>query len=128
MSDIEDQTGSEEARGDNWYCRTVFFVKDLATSVGFYQQQLGFKEEWRHEQAAAQVVRNGLEIVLCQHPARSGKGRVFISLDAGQTRELEKEFTASGVEVSFVQWGMTVMAVADEDGNELYITDDAIAH
>ncbi len=49
-----------------------------------------------------------------------------MSLDSGRVNGLEDEFRSSGAEVSFTQWGMKVMVVADPDGNELYFTDDEL--
>ena len=127
MSNPNDQIDeNEEGSPSNWYCRTVFFVQDVEKSVDFYQRRLGFSHKWNHEDMAAQVARNGLEIILFKDAGKSGKGRIFMSLGAGQVRKLEKEFEATGLEVSFREWGMNVMTVADDVGNELYFYDDEL--
>ena len=121
---IQDRRVEASPRG--WYCRTVFFVEDIQQSIDFYGERLGFSERWKHEDVAAQVDREGLELILNRDGQRAGKGRVFLSLGPGQTHRLEKELRSSGTEVSFTRWGMNVMVVADPDGNELYFTDDEL--
>ena len=97
----------------------------LRIRIEFYER-LGFSEKWKHEDGVAQVDRDGLELILNKDVQKSGKGRIFMSLDSGRVKGLEDEFRSSGAEVSFTQWGMKVMVVPDPDGNELYFTDDEL--
>ena len=98
-------------------------MDDVEKSIDFYER-LGFSKKWKHEEGAAQCDREGFRTHFEQgcpeiregsdhHVPRSNKG-------------LEDEFRSSGAEVSFTQWGMKVMVVADPDGNELYFTDDEL--
>ena len=111
-----------------WYCRTVFFTKDVKKSLQMYENDLGFTKKWQHDEEgriiAAQVDRNGLEIILNKGSQEPGQGRIFMSIGPGETEALADEFQSSGVEVSNKHWGMPVMKIADMDGNELYFTDD----
>ena len=104
----------------------MFFFEEIQQSIDFYGARLGFSERWKHRHVAAQVDRDGLELILNRDGQRAGKGRVFLSLDPGQTHRLQKELESSGAEVSFARWGMNVMVVADPDRNELYFTDDEL--
>ena len=108
-----------------WYARPVLFVSDVARSLGFYIDQLGFEERWRHEDAGkllvAQVERRGCELILSsQEPEKTGRGRMFISLDVEVLHAVRAELEGRGVEVTDGRWGYPLMVVHDPDGNELY--------
>ena len=71
--------------GHRWYSRPVLFVADLDRALHFYVAQLGFKKNWHSGDGAGtvcQVSRSDCEIILCQHPARRDKARLFIELTA----------------------------------------------
>ncbi|MGO9066105.1 MAG: VOC family protein [Myxococcaceae bacterium] len=100
-------------------------MSDVERSVGFYVEQLGFKERWRHQDAGkllvAQVDRRSCELILCsQEPEKTGRGRMFISLDVDVLHLLRAEFEGRGVAVGNGRWGYPLMVVHDPDGNELY--------
>ena len=108
-----------------WYTRPVLFVSDLARSLGFYVDRLGFTERWRHEDAGellvAQVDRQSCELILCsQEPEKTGRGRIFISLDVEVLHAVRAELEGRGVGVRDGWWGYPLMVVHDPDGNELY--------
>ena len=108
-----------------WYARSVLFVSDLERAVGFYVDQLGFEERWRHEEAGkllvAQVDRRSCELILCsQEPEKTGRSRVFISLDVDVLHSVRVELETRGVAVEDGRWGYPLMVVRDPDGNELY--------
>jgi catechol 2,3-dioxygenase-like lactoylglutathione lyase family enzyme len=116
-----------------WYSRPVLFVSDVDRSVAFYTGQLGFREHWRHEHegraVVAQVDRQDCELILsCQEPDRTGRGRVFVSLDVAVLDAVRAELEGRGVAVEDGWWGYRLMIVRDPDGNELYFpypADDA---
>jgi catechol 2,3-dioxygenase-like lactoylglutathione lyase family enzyme len=65
-------------------------------SIAFYVDQLGFKEHWRHEHEGkaivAQVDRQDCELILSsQEPDRTGRGRMFISLDVAVLEAVRAE-------------------------------------
>ena len=94
-------------------------------SIAFYVGQLGFKERWRHEDAGktlvAQVDREGCELILSSQEAdKTGRGRMFISLDVAALEAVRAEFEGRGVAVEDGRWGYRLAIVRDPDGNELY--------
>jgi catechol 2,3-dioxygenase-like lactoylglutathione lyase family enzyme len=108
-----------------WYARPVLFVSDLERSLRFYIDQLGFEERWRHEDAGkllvAQVDRRSCELILSsQEPEKTGRGRMFISLDVDALHAVRAELEGRGVAVGDGRWGYALMVVRDLDGNELY--------
>jgi catechol 2,3-dioxygenase-like lactoylglutathione lyase family enzyme len=116
-----------------WYARPVLFVSDLQRSLAFYVDHLGFKERWRYEDAGslfvAQVDRQTCELILSsQEPEKTGRARVFISLDVDVLHAVRAELEGRGVAVEDGRWGYPLMVVRDPDGNELffpYPADDA---
>jgi hypothetical protein len=55
-----------------------------------------------------------------QEPERTGRGRVFISLDVDLLHAVRAELEGRGVAVADGRWGYPLMIVHDPDGNELY--------
>ena len=104
-----------------WYARPVLFVADLERSIAFYVTQLGFTEAWRHETFVAQVDRAGCELIVsAQEPDKTGRARMFLSLDPDVLDAARAELSARGVAIEDGHWGYRVMIVRDPDGNELY--------
>ena len=118
----------------DWFARPVLHVTDVAASLRFYVDQLGFTSPWQHAEegqpVVAQVDRQGCALLLSsQWPGKVGKGLVFVSLDvAPDTRAaqvaaldaLRAEFEANGVPVKDGSWGYRLLVVDDPDGNQLY--------
>jgi catechol 2,3-dioxygenase-like lactoylglutathione lyase family enzyme len=77
---------------DNFYARSVFFVRDGEDSLTFYTQTLGFKLDWNNQYegraSVFQVSIFGFELILNQiYPDtkdRAGHGRAFIGLEDNQ--------------------------------------------
>ncbi len=111
----------------SWYARPVFFVTDCEAALRFYGE-LGFREVWRHEEngavVAAQVNRDGAELILNQNTARAGCGRLFLTLCRGQVAKCVESFVAAGIDVHDDYWGMPVKTISDADGNDLLLFDD----
>jgi catechol 2,3-dioxygenase-like lactoylglutathione lyase family enzyme len=109
-----------------WYSRPVLFVADIDRAVDFYVKQFGFTQKWRFEgedgtAGVAQVARPGCELILeAESPGKTGKGLMFISLDAEVLNGLRAELEGRGVDVKDGHWGYRVMVIADPDGNEFY--------
>ncbi len=113
------------APSPTWYSRPVLFVSDVDRSIGFFVGRLGFAEHWRHadngKTIVAQVDRSDCELILCsQEPEKTGRGRMFISLDLTVLEEVRSELEGRGVAVEDGRWGYRLMIVRDPDGNELY--------
>jgi catechol 2,3-dioxygenase-like lactoylglutathione lyase family enzyme len=117
-----------------WFARPVLHVTDVADSLRFYVDRLGFTEAWRHEDdgklLVAQVDRQGCALLLSsQWPDKVGKGLMFISLNVEPaSREAEVaaidalrgELEARGVTVKDGSWGYRLLVVDDPDGNQLF--------
>ncbi|HWG36310.1 MAG TPA: glyoxalase superfamily protein [Terriglobales bacterium] len=113
----------------DWIARSVFRVADVAATLRFYADQLGFASPWNYEEdgkiEVAQVERDGVALILASNLANTGKGRIFVSvnLDRGaQTTALDAlrdEWEAKGVEVKDNHWGYRVLVITDPDGNQI---------
>jgi len=113
------------APSPRWYARPIVFVSDVERSVGFYVEKLGFKESWRHEEAGklivAQVERRSCELIFSsQEPERTGRARMFISLEIEALNAVRAELEGKDVAIDDGWWGYRLMIVRDPDGNELY--------
>ena len=105
-----------------WYTRPVFFVADVNRAIRFYVDMLGFEKAWHTGDGAGKVcqVNHGeCEIILCEDPARSDKGRLFIELTAEALADLRREFLERAVPTKEIWWGYDTLQVTDPDGNEL---------
>jgi len=108
-----------------WFSRPVLFVSSVERAIEFYCDRLGFAESNRYVEdgtvLVGSVVREDCELLLnCQQPEKTGKGRMFISLDPGTLDELRAEFERRGAPVEDGWWGYETMIVRDPDGNELF--------
>lgn len=118
----------------DWFARPVLHVTNVAASLRFYVDQLGFTSPWQHAEdgkpLVAQVDRQGCALLLSsQWPDKVGKGLVFVSLGgdpdsrAAQVEALDAlraELEARGVRVADGSWGYRILVVDDPDGNQLY--------
>jgi catechol 2,3-dioxygenase-like lactoylglutathione lyase family enzyme len=118
----------------DWFARPVLHVADVAASLRFYVDQLGFTSPWRHEEGGtllvAQVERQGCALILsCQWPEKVGKGLIFVSLNVEPDSHeahvaaldaLLAELEGRGVTVEDGSWGYRILVVDDADGNQLY--------
>jgi catechol 2,3-dioxygenase-like lactoylglutathione lyase family enzyme len=117
----------------DWFARPIVCVTDVAASLRFYVDRLGFKSPWSYEEdgevGVAQVDRHGCALLLTSHwPERVGKALIFISLNVEPaTYEAQVEaldalraaFEANGVPVKDGSWGYRLLVVDDLDGNQL---------
>ncbi len=109
----------------DWYSRPVFFVESVERSIAFYIEKLGFTEATRYEEEGkilvGQVNREDCEILLnCQQPEKTGRGRMFISLEIGVLQTLRAELEKRGAPITDGWWGYDTMIIKDPDGNELF--------
>ncbi|HSY69240.1 MAG TPA: VOC family protein [Edaphobacter sp.] len=108
-----------------WYSRPVLFVESVERSIAFYTEKLGFVESTRYEEGGkvlvAQVNREDCEVLLnCQQPEKTGRGRIFISIDLAPLQALRTEFEDRGAPIKDGWWGYDTMIIEDPDGNELF--------
>jgi hypothetical protein len=86
---------------DNFYGRSVFFVKEAEDALAFYTQKLGFILDWNHQVEGRafvfQVRLYGFELILNQiedwTKDRAGRGRVFIGLEESQVAPLREHMS-----------------------------------
>ncbi|MBS1790045.1 MAG: VOC family protein [Acidobacteria bacterium] len=113
---------------DNFFARSVLFVKDAERSLRHYTETLGFSLEWNHqEQGRAYVFEVsllGFQLILNQTEPetedRAGHGRVFIGLDDDQIKAFRKHIKEKGITATVVQWGAPTIVIHDLDENELF--------
>ena len=113
---------------ENFYARSVFFVKDGEASLAFYTQTLGFKLDWNNQYEGRawvfQVSLFGFELILNQVHGRirnrAGHGRAFIGLEDDQAGALLQHIRERGISLMRDDWGRPTLVISDPDGNELY--------
>jgi catechol 2,3-dioxygenase-like lactoylglutathione lyase family enzyme len=108
-----------------WYSRPVFFVESVERSIAFYTEKLGFTQGFNYEEEGkilvGQVNREDCEIILnCQQPEKTGRGRIFISIDIGPLQALRVEFDRRNAPIKDGWWWYDTMIIEDPDGNELF--------
>lgn len=123
-------------------CRPNLLVRDLAASVEFYVDKLGFRVGWwwsgpqgrfvepgGHESGTALVGRDQVQILLTQ---KAGQFGTWLHLDvhtAEQVDALFAEWTGRGVVVAeppvMRAWGNYELRLSDVDGNVLRVSSPA---
>jgi catechol 2,3-dioxygenase-like lactoylglutathione lyase family enzyme len=113
-----------------WFTRPIVCVADVAASLRFYVDRLGFASPWSYEEdgkvAVAQVERQGCAVILTSHwPEKVGKGLLFVSLDLDPEAQvaaldaLRVALETNGVPVKDGSWGYRLLVVEDLDGNQI---------
>jgi catechol 2,3-dioxygenase-like lactoylglutathione lyase family enzyme len=113
---------------DNFYARSVFFVKDAEAALAWYTNTLGFALDWNYQYEGRacvfQVRLFGFELILNQvfddTRERAGHGRLFIGLEESQASALSEHIRARKIRVSRDDWGKPTLVIKDLDGNELF--------
>src|SRR5437867_2347311 len=113
---------------DNFYARSVFFVRDGEHSLAFYTQTLGFKLDWNNQYegraSVFQVSLFGFELILNQvysdTKERAGHGRLFIGLEDNQGPVLRQHIIQRNIKLTRDDWGRPTLVIKDPDGNELF--------
>jgi len=111
--------------------RPILNVKNVAASLDYYCNRLGFEKEfcWPREQALptfAQVTRGHFSVMLAQE-AKGGPG-MWMYLDLASLEDLatlHQEYLANAVKIIEMPtdkpWGMREMLIEDVDGHILRI-------
>jgi catechol 2,3-dioxygenase-like lactoylglutathione lyase family enzyme len=113
---------------NNFYARSVFFVKDAERSLRYYTETLGFSLEWNHQEEGRAFVFEvsllGFQLILNQTwsdtKERAGHGRVFIGLDDDQLTAFRQYVEEKSIKTTVIQWGAPTLVIRDLDGNELF--------
>ena len=99
--------------------------RSVERAIAFYTEKLGFVEGPHYAESGTilvgEVKRGDCTLLLnCQQPAKTGCGRMFISLEVEDFNALRTAFGARGAPVKAGWWGYDLMIVEDPDGNELF--------
>ena len=121
--------------GGKLWARTVFRVSDVAQSIAYFCDKLGFDKDWDEggpDSAIAQVSRSGVELILdnkTYFPKAGVPSVISLTLNDLVERPaldaLHREFLAAGAKITKapfkVHWDPNVfeMDVEDLDGNIL---------
>ena len=115
---------------ENFFVRSVFFVKDAERSLAFYTENLGFTVDWNHQVEGRafvfQVSLFGFQLILNQVEEwtrdRAGHGRIFIGLEDEQVAALRKHIGEKDIQTTIFHWGAPVLVMRDLDQNELFFS------
>ena len=103
----------------------IFSVDDLAASLDFYLQMLGFELAWSWGDPPdiASVCRNDVEIMLSQRSETSAPGPAQIYLSVSAIDAWYEALKSAGVDVRVPigdrPYGMRDFRIADPSGNEI---------
>lgn len=108
-------------RSQFWYMRPVFYVADIRRARDFYLDKLAFTKKWPADDSGTvcQVDRGEGEIILCEEPERTDKGRLFIELTPEGRDQLRREIAERSIPWDKFWWGYDCIRILDPDGNEL---------
>ena len=122
---------------EEFYTRPIFRVRDVAASLDYYREKLGFTNAWCAPDVApviAQVSRNGLEIILdAQSAIPKASNPSVLSMTLHRPEELgalHRELKRRGATIAAapfeVVWekGLYQLDVVDLDGNVLVFWGD----
>ena len=123
MSDAADATSALTVRVE--CVIPILNVRDLARSLAFYVDVLGFRIDWKGEQMAS-VSHDGKAIMLCQ--GGQGMPGTWVWIGMGDIQPLHAALKSQGVTI--VQgptnyWWAYEFRIADPDGHVLRLGSDA---
>ena len=104
----------------------ILRVNDLAASLEYYVDKLGFEQHWTHGDPAnfAAIGRDGIMIFLQQEP-QAGGGPTVIYMVVPSVDELHDSIAQRGAEIVEAPqdrpWGMREMIVKDLDENQIRV-------
>jgi uncharacterized glyoxalase superfamily protein PhnB len=103
----------------------VFAVRDVARSMAYYAERLGFREEFRHGEPLnyASVARDTVSVHLKLANPSDAPGRSSIYVFAANVDALHDELRQRGCDIEVPPtdffYGMREMALRDVDGNHI---------
>lgn len=108
------------------WCVPYVRVRDALKSAAYYQDCLGFTQEWTHQFEAGLpwcvcVARQGMKLMLTEHRGDGNFG-IVLYCHVEDVEGLHAEFTAKGAKVQgppeSMPWGKDFFVI-DLDGNHL---------
>lgn len=98
----------------------IFRVSNLAESLDYYVNKLGFSIDWTHESGMASVSRLAANLMLCEND--QGNFGAWVYIGVGDAEKLHEELTANNAIIKLpptnYAWAKEIH-VADVDGNVL---------
>jgi predicted lactoylglutathione lyase len=98
----------------------ILRVRDLAASVGFYVNVLGFKKDWGDLEAFCSVSRDRCSLMLCQ--GHQGNPGTWVWIGAEDAEALYQELSTAGAKIPLpptnYPWALE-FHVQDPDGHVL---------
>ena len=105
------------------HCVPILSVRDVAASVRYYVEQLGFRKhwDWGDPPTFGAVTRDNVEIYLCKDTQGHPGTWVYIAVD--DVDGLFEQIKAAGAEIrqppTNLPWHMREFNVADPDGHRI---------
>lgn len=98
----------------------IFRVTDLVSSLAYYTDTLGFRQDWGHEASFASVSREGCTLFLCV--GDQGNPPAWAWVGVPDAEALHDEFRSKGASIrqapTNFSWALEIQ-VQDPDGNVL---------
>ena len=95
---------------------TILYVTDLAASLDYYKDKLGFKIDWGYQSVFASVSRGSATLMFCE--GDQGNPGSWVYIGVGNCDELFEEFVSNGADVKLpptnYSWAKEIH-VADPD-------------
>jgi uncharacterized glyoxalase superfamily protein PhnB len=107
----------------------ILNVKNFATSLDYYVNQLGFRKkwDWGDPPTFGCVTRGKVNLFLCQ--GAQGQPGVWMSIFLDDVDALHEEYTKSGAIIRMppanMPWGTREMNIQDPDGHIFRMGSDA---
>lgn len=116
-----------EARSGLENCQPILRVEDMAVSLRFYVDLLGFVPTAWSTSDFSSISRDRAGLYLCQRG--QGQGRAWIWVGANDVQALHREFVAKGVAIRLAPtnfpWALE-MHIEDPDGNVIRFGSDML--
>jgi catechol 2,3-dioxygenase-like lactoylglutathione lyase family enzyme len=96
----------------------ILRVLNLAESLAYYENKLGFRTDWNHENQVASVSRGAANIMLCE--GDQGLGKAWVYIGVGDVELLFEEYSGKNAKIrqkpTNFSWALEIQ-VEDLDGN-----------
>ena len=109
------------------YVVPILRVADVAASIAYYRERLGFESDWRWGDPPGCVRRDAIELFFCKEC--QGAPGTWMSIWVDDVDAMYEELRQRGAEIvqppTNFEWGVREMNVQDLDGHRLRLGSDA---